>query len=139
MPTDQQAFEDERAQLVHSLAELGPFRRGSVHKNFRRCGKATCRCRQADHPGHPQYLLTQSVGGKTVAYTLRGPAAVALVEQQVANYHRFRDLTGRLLALNEQICTTALHALTTDARAAGKKGAPSATSSRRSPGKSPRL
>jgi len=42
------------------LAAVGDFRRGSVSKNYRKCGKPNCVCAQPDHPGHgPRFLWTR--------------------------------------------------------------------------------
>jgi len=58
-------LEAERERLYEQLAATGDFRRGSISKNYRRCGKPNCACAQPDHPGHgPRYLWTRSVPGK---------------------------------------------------------------------------
>jgi hypothetical protein len=42
--------------------------------------------------------------GKTVTETFFSPASLAKAQREVAEYHRFRELSGQLLEVNEQIC-----------------------------------
>jgi len=65
-------LERQRAGLYEELSQVGDFRRGSLNEVWRRRGKANCGCAQPGHPGHgPQYNLTRSAGGKTVARHLK--------------------------------------------------------------------
>jgi len=48
--------------------------------------------------------LTRKVAGKTVTETLPSPATLAKAQREVAEFHRFRQLGGQLLDVNEQIC-----------------------------------
>jgi hypothetical protein len=48
--------------------------------------------------------LTRKVDGKTVTETFSSPAALAKAHREVAEYHRFRGLSGQLLEVNEEIC-----------------------------------
>ena len=125
-----------RFRLLQELEQLEIFRPGSLNKTFRRCGKPSCGCAQPDHPGHPQFLLTKSVNGKTVARTIH-ESEVELVRRQIENYHRFRELTGRIAEVNEQLADAELAELQADAQAAAKKGAPKRISSRKPPRRSP--
>ena len=70
-----------------------------------RCGDAHCHCHRAGDPGHgPYYRLTRKADGKTVTETFLSPASLAKAQREVAEYHRFRELSGQLLEVNEQIC-----------------------------------
>jgi hypothetical protein len=44
------------------------------------------------------------VDGKTVTETFSSPASLAKAQREVAEYHRFRELGGELLDVNERIC-----------------------------------
>jgi hypothetical protein len=71
----------------------------------RRCGKPTCHCAKPDDPGHdPQFRLTRRVAGKTITETFPTPAACRKAQQEVGEFHRFRQLGQELVALNEKIC-----------------------------------
>jgi hypothetical protein len=48
--------------------------------------------------------LTRKVDGKTVTETFSSPAALTKAQREVAEYHRFRELGGQLLDVNEEIC-----------------------------------
>ena len=44
------------------------------------------------------------MNGKTVTETFSSPAALTKAQREVAEYHRFRELGGELLEVNERIC-----------------------------------
>ena len=65
-----EALEQKRKQLWAQVEALGDFRRGSLSANFRKCGKANCRCARPGDRGHgPQYLWTATVKGQSRAAT----------------------------------------------------------------------
>ena len=98
-------LERQRSQLYRDLAEVGDFRRGSLHEVRRKCGKANCACAQPGHPGHgPQYNFTRSVAGKTVNVHLKPGPGLDKIEREVANYEHFRGLVGQVTEVNEAIC-----------------------------------
>lgn len=98
-------LENQRVQVVHEIAGLGDFRRGSITSITGRCGKANCHCHQPGHPGHgPNFRLTRKVGGKTVSETFSSPAALRKAQREVAEFHEFQALTQRLVEVNEKIC-----------------------------------
>ena len=98
-------LEAKRTRLYQELAALGDFRRGTLSVNFRRCGKPTCACAQAGHPGHgPQYLWNATIGGKSRARNLRLGPEVEKVAREVENYRTFVRLCAELVVVSEQIC-----------------------------------
>lgn len=98
-------LESRRAAVQSQLAQLGDLRAGSITGTGGRCGNPNCHCHQPDDPGHgPYYRLTRKVDGKTVTETFSSPAALAKAQREVAEYHRFRELGGQLLDVNEEIC-----------------------------------
>ena len=99
------ALEAERAKLLRQLAESGDLRRGSITEVFRRCGKDNCACAGAAHPGHgPFYAYTTKVNGKTKTLQLRPGVRLSKLEQEVAEYKKFRATSERVIGVNEQIC-----------------------------------
>jgi hypothetical protein len=44
------------------------------------------------------------VHGKTVTETFSSPAALPKAQSEVAEFHRFRELSQSLLEVNEKIC-----------------------------------
>ena len=98
-------LEGRRANVQAQMAQLGDMRSGSITGTGGRCGYANCHCRRAGDPGHgPYYRLTRKVDGKTVTETFFSPASLAKAQREVAEYHRFRELSGQLLEVNERIC-----------------------------------
>ncbi len=105
MPDSLPDLEARRSQILLEIAQLGDFRRGSVHASFRRCGKPNCACARDDHPGHgPQVRLSYKQAGKTVQQTLSEPAQIHKAEREVATFRRFQQLSSELVQINERIC-----------------------------------
>jgi len=105
MPDSLADLEKRRAAIQSHIAQLGDMRAGSITGTGGRCGNPNCHCRRPGDPGHgPYYRLTRKVDGKTVTETFCSPAALTKAQREVAEYHRFRELGGELLAVNEEIC-----------------------------------
>jgi hypothetical protein len=105
MPDSLVDLEGRRASIQVQIARLGDMRSGSVTGTGGRCGNPNCHCHRAGDPGHgPYYRLTRKVEGKTVTETLSSPATLAKAQREVSEFHRFRELGGQLLDVNEQIC-----------------------------------
>src|SRR6516164_7806567 len=98
-------LEAGRSKLLQEFLGLGDLRPGSLTAVIRRCGKPTCHCARPNDPGHdPQFRLTRRVAGKTLTESFPNPAALRKAQQEVAEFHRFQELSQNLVALNEQIC-----------------------------------
>ena len=105
MPETLSQLESQRVQVVQKMVGLGNFRRGSITSITGRCGKVNCRCHEPGQPGHgPNFRLTRKVRGKTVSETFASPAALRKAQREVAEFHRFQALSGRLVEVNEKIC-----------------------------------
>lgn len=105
MPDSLTDLESRRTNIQSHLAQIGDMRAGSITSTGGRCGNPNCHCHRTDDPGHgPYYRLTRKVAGKTITETLSSPASLAKARREVAEYHRFRELGGQLLNVNEQIC-----------------------------------
>src|SRR3989442_15871722 len=73
MPNSVHELERRRADIVQKIAGLGDLRPGSITTTQGKCGKPTCHCAEADHPGHgPHWRLTYKVGGRTLTQRLAG-------------------------------------------------------------------
>ena len=100
-----QALEKDRSEVLRQISQLGDMRPGSILGVMGRCSKPHCHCAQPGDPGHgPNFRLTRKVKGKTVAETLSSPAALQKAQQEVAEFRKFRELSAKLLELNEAIC-----------------------------------
>jgi len=95
----------DRDALLQKLAATGDMRRGSITEVFRSCGKPTCACASAEHPGHgPYYAFTTKVGGKTKTLQLRPGPMLSKIEREVETYRGFRATCDRLIDVNQTIC-----------------------------------
>ena len=105
MPDSLPALEQERSLILAQILELGDFRSGSITPISSRCGKPNCRCHQPGQPGHgPNYRLTRKINGKTVSETFSTATELDEAQREVEAFHRFRELSQRLLDVNEKIC-----------------------------------
>ena len=105
MPDALPGLEMQRAAILQQIALLGDMRAGSITTTGGRCGNPRCHCHEKDDPGHgPFYRLTRKVDGKTVTETFSIPAALRKAQNEIAEYHRFRELSRELLQINEKIC-----------------------------------
>jgi uncharacterized protein DUF6788 len=100
-----EVLEQRKKSLYQELEAIGPFRRGTITENYRKCGKANCRCAQPEHPGHgPRYLWTATLGGKSYGQQLELGPELEKIEQEVTNYRRFQQWMEQWIELNEKIC-----------------------------------
>jgi len=121
-PLQLEVLQVKRDQLKARLVEIGDMRPGSLVERFRKCGKPTCHCAQEDAAGHgPCYSLTHAVDGKTVTRIIPKGLAVEHTRQQIAEYHRFRDLVRELITVSEQICDAQIPSANAPGPAAVKK------------------
>jgi hypothetical protein len=98
-------LETQRAQIQLQISRLGDMRSGSITSTGGRCGNPGCHCHKRDDPGHgPFYRLTRKVNGKSVTETFSSATALRKAQQEVEEFHRFRQLSHDLLEVNEKIC-----------------------------------
>jgi len=105
MPDSLSALESRRAGILREIGALGDMRAGSITTTGGRCGNPGCHCRKDGDPGHgPFFRLTRKVRGKTTTETFATPVALRKAQDEVAAFHRFRELSQSLLDVNEKIC-----------------------------------
>ncbi len=105
MPESLAMLEQRRRLLYQRLVAIGDLRPGMISVNYRKCGRANCRCARPGEAGHgPQYLWNTTQQGKSRAQNLRLGPELEKVEEEVANYRRFVELCSELVQVNEQIC-----------------------------------
>jgi len=98
-------LELERSKLLQEIVRLRDFRPGSITALVRRCGKPSCRCAQADDPGHgPNLRLTYKLNGKTYSEALPDQSAVSKAQSQIAAFREFQRLVKALIEVNTNIC-----------------------------------
>lgn len=110
-----------REALKRELAGVDEMRPGALVGRYRKCGKPSCHCAEAESGGHgPSWSLTRVVRGKTVTKIIPAPA-VEETRAQIAEHRRFRELTRELVEVSEKICDARLVAAP-EAQAAKKGG-----------------
>jgi ribosomal protein L31 len=91
----------QRKLLARRLSAFEEFIRGSVVQMKRRCRYARCR-RCAAGEGHPTWVLTESIRGKTHTFYL-GQARLAKAKEMVDNYRRLMDLVEQMAQANLEL------------------------------------
>lgn len=128
---DLEKLMEEGRRLREALARVGDFRPGTLMSRFRKCGKPNCHCARENDSGHgPTWVLTRTAEGKTRNWSIPD-GAVEETQTQVAEYQRFRQLTGALIEVNERLCQERLVAKREGVQEA-KKGVLRPASQRRS-------
>lgn len=122
MPDPLAVLEAQRDGILREIARLGDMRKGSLTETFRPCGKPACACHRRDHPGHgPYYAFTTKVEGRTRSVQLRPGSRLDKFQREVDAYKQFRELSVKLIEVNEALCAARPEPEEPDARAAGKK------------------
>ena len=105
MPDTLSSLEAQRAQTQLQISRLGDMRSGSITSTGGRCGNPGCHCHRPNDPGHgPFFRLTRKVKGKSITETFSTAAALRKAQQEVEEFHHFRQLSQDLLEVNEKIC-----------------------------------
>ena len=105
MPESLHELEHRRAAIVQKIAGLGDLRPGSITTTQGKCGKATCHCAEADHPGHgPHWRLTYKAEGRTRTQSLPSTKERQKAEAEVMEFRRFQQLSRDFVELNTAIC-----------------------------------
>lgn len=96
---DEKRFETLKA----SLADLGPFRRGTVLRQFVKCVQASCHCR-ADPPQlhGPYYEWTRKVKGNTVSVRVTKEQA-QLLSQWIADARRLDKIIAEMQTISDRL------------------------------------
>jgi hypothetical protein len=98
-------LEAERDRLYAQLSAVGDFRRGSVTKNWRRCGRPNCACAAPGHPGHgPRFLWTRSQGRRKRVGRQLAAGEVEKVRGEIARHAEFTATVEQIVEVNEEIC-----------------------------------
>jgi hypothetical protein len=113
-----------RLELASELAAGARFAPGSLHEEWRKCGKAGCHCAAPGDPGHgPRNVLVRREGGRV--RTVQVPASmVGAVEAGVGRWQRFEAVRARLVAVNAEEVRRELLAAPPGARSRGRGPGP---------------
>jgi len=90
-----------RSALVDQVPDVEGTLRGSLQRQFRRCGKAGCRCAQGEPHGPYVYLAVHSEARRGMVYV---PAsAVSEVERKVDVTGRIEEVLAEISAINVEL------------------------------------
>ncbi|HOO03019.1 MAG TPA: hypothetical protein PLE76_09920 [Rectinema sp.] len=124
--TNQRESLDELAEkkevVLGEIANLAPFRPGSLEHVYRKCGKPSCHCAQPGARGHgPVWILTRKVNGKSVGKVIKEDA-VESTQEQIQHYHQFQELIREYVETNVKICDKLLERPKTEGLSEAEKG-----------------
>ncbi|MDE2914535.1 MAG: hypothetical protein OXL68_16585 [Paracoccaceae bacterium] len=98
---DIDALKRSRDEAQACFATLGDLRPGTLHENYRKCGKPSCHCDGHDSPGHgPSYALNRSIRGSTRSIRIP-PGEYEQTRCLVEEHERFLDISARNLEASE--------------------------------------
>lgn len=102
-PTTIESMQSQRTDLLEAVAALPPFRRGTVSRHARTCGKANCRCQRSPAHRHTEYQWTATIHGKKYHKTIHLGPEVAKYLDETTSYRRFLALMEQFVSINEQL------------------------------------
>jgi hypothetical protein len=104
MATHLQRWQQQIDQIKQDLLALGEMRPGAISEQYNVCGKPNCRCKDPRKPQKhgPYYQLSYTHLGKSTTEFVKRDR-LQEVQQQLANYARFRELTEQWVQLSVRI------------------------------------
>jgi hypothetical protein len=104
MATHLRRWQQQIDQIKQDLLALGEMRPGALSEQYNVCGKPNCRCKDPRKPQKhgPYYQLSYTHLGKSTTEFVKRDR-LQEVQQQLANYARFRELTEQWVQLSVRI------------------------------------
>eukprot|EP00831_Metopus_contortus_P028870 TRINITY_DN23872_c0_g1_i1.p3 TRINITY_DN23872_c0_g1~~TRINITY_DN23872_c0_g1_i1.p3 ORF type:complete len:108 (-),score=3.30 TRINITY_DN23872_c0_g1_i1:246-569(-) len=97
----------KRSELLHQLANVPPFLRGSITCVCAKCSRAKCIC--VAGPVRRAYRLTYKNDNQKTQTVYVPEYELERVQQLIANYHQFRKLAEQLVAVNVEVFKEECH------------------------------
>jgi hypothetical protein len=91
----------KRKRILRKMAQILEMRRGSVVRQMVPGKKGGVS--EADKRG-PYPLFSFKRGGRTVSRRVHSKEEIKRLERQVRNFHRFQELSRRLVEVSEAVC-----------------------------------
>jgi len=95
------ALRARRAALAAQLPGAGEVLRGSIQRQFRRCGKEGCRCARGDLHGPYVYLAVRTESRRGMVYI--PAAAVEAVERRIEATGQIEAALAEISAINIEL------------------------------------
>lgn len=104
MATHLQRWQQQIDQIKQELLALGDMRPGALSEQYNVCGKPNCRCKDPRKPQRhgPYYQLSYTHLGKSTTEFVKRDM-LQEVQQQLANYASFKELTEQWVQLSLRI------------------------------------
>jgi len=115
-----------RELQVKRLTQVPAFRRGSLQRVWRKCGKPNCHCAKAGDPGHgPRWQWTRTAKEGTRGQVIP-PDQLDQVRAELDAGSVFTQIVDDLIEANEAICRSKINPArsTPGPRPVGEKGGP---------------
>jgi hypothetical protein len=94
-------YETRLNELKKQLCKLDLAIPGTIHVQYRKCGKSNCRCHQAKDQMHgPYYLWYRKVNGK-LCTTVIDEVNVQSFKEMIENRMKLETLTDEMIKLGE--------------------------------------
>ncbi len=99
-------LEKNREVIQKEMLSIGEMLNGTLSTRFQKCGKKNCTCTKKGHPGHgPFYSLSyHDYHDKLTVKNFQPGQILEHVKQQIANYHRYKELQKQYVMVNTAIC-----------------------------------
>ena len=102
---NQQALLTERTKILQEMTMLGEMRSGTLSVRYQKCSTKNCHCKREGDPGHgPIYALSfYDDDGKLISRNIRPGAQLDLIQLQIENYHKYKELSKRFIRINNEL------------------------------------
>ena len=100
-----QEYEEKLNELKKQLCKLKCAIPGTIHIQYRKCGKSNCRCHQSqDHMHGPYYLWYRKVDGKLYTSVIN-ENDIELFKEMIENRVKLQMLVDEMIKLGERYTT----------------------------------
>lgn len=94
-------YESKLNVLKKKLCKLDLAIPGTIHIQYRKCGKLNCRCHQSQDQMHgPYYLWYRKIDGKLYTSVI-DDESVELFKEMIENRIKLETITGEIIKLGE--------------------------------------
>lgn len=97
-----QEYEEKLNELKKQLCKIKLAIPGTIHIQYRKCGKSNCRCHQSQDQMHgPYYLWYRKIDGKLYTSVI-DENDLRLFNEMIANRVKLETLTDEMIRLGER-------------------------------------
>jgi hypothetical protein len=101
-----QEYEERLLELKKQLCKLDLAIPGTIHIQYRKCGKSNCRCHQSQDQMHgPYYLWYRKIDGKLYTSVIN-ESDLQIFNEMIENRVKLETLTSEMIRLGEHYATT---------------------------------